>query len=148
AGGGKPQSKRLTISDLKLPRSSARPSPSAPYDGAPPPYDGGGTAWTLSHHVQLPDRFACGYPFITERRKVERAIAAMHDQLGDGAADCRRLLDAVAREAGGEDQAVDFRMAADDAILVEGVVLVVARPGIDHLGRLEGRHAVGQHRPH
>src|SRR5215471_15417677 len=79
----------------------------------------------VSHHVQLPDRLACGYPLITEGREVERAIAAMHDQLGDGAANGRRLLDAVAREAGREDQAVDHGMAADDAVLIEGVVLVV-----------------------
>ena len=54
----------------------------------------------------------------------------MHDQFGDGAADGRRLLDAVAREAGGEDQALDLGMPADDAVLVEGIVLVIARPAI------------------
>src|SRR6266851_4046698 len=101
-----------------------------------------------SHHVQLADRPACGYPFITEGREIDRAIAAMHDQLGDGAADGGRLLDAVAAKAGGEDQALDRRMPADDAVLVEGVVFVVARPAIHHLGRLEGRRARGQGGPH
>src|SRR6266446_2948136 len=101
-----------------------------------------------SHHVQLADRPACGYPFITEGREIDRAIAAMHDQLGDGAADGGRLLDAVAREAGGEDQAFDAGMPTDDAVLVEGVVLVVAGPGIYDLDCLEGRHARGQNRPH
>src|SRR5260370_7878515 len=106
------------------------------------------TTETVSHHVQLPDRPACGYPFITEGRESDRAIAAMHDQFGDGAADGGRLLDAVAAKAGGEDQALDRRMPADDAVLVEGVVFVVARPAIHHLGRLEGRRARGQGGPH
>src|SRR4029079_15744496 len=39
------------------------------------------------------------------------------------------------------------RMAADDPVLVEGVVLVVAGPGVHYLGRLEGWHALGQDRP-
>src|SRR5260370_32789738 len=105
------------------------------------------TTETVSHHVQLPDRPACGYPFITEGREVDRAIAAMHDQFGDGAADGGRLLDAVAAKAGGEDQALDRRMPADEAVMVEGVVLVVARPAIHHIGSLERRRSRGQGSP-
>ena len=62
------------------------------------------------------------------REAIGPGDAAMDDQFGHGAPHRRRLLDAVAREAGGEDQAPDRGMAADDAVLVEGVVLVVARP--------------------
>ena len=39
-------------------------------------------------------------------------------------------------------------MRADDRVLVERVVVVVAGPGVDHLDALERRHARGQPRPH
>src|SRR5438105_662493 len=100
----------------------------------------------ILYHVQLADRPASGYPFITEGREIEGAVAAVDDQLGDGTADRGRLLDAVATKAGGEDQALDLGMAADDAVVIKRVVFVVASPGVHHLGRLEGWHPAGQRR--
>ena len=51
------------------------------------------------------------------------------------------------REAVGEVEVGDFGMWADDAVLVEGVRLVVAGPGIDDPQLLEGGDARGECRP-
>lgn len=86
-------------------------------------------------------------PLETEDRQVERDVSAMDDQLGDGTADRRRLLDAVAAEAIGEQQVLDLRMAADDRVVVERVHLVVAGPRIREPDRIELRDAGRQCRP-
>ena len=72
----------------------------------------------------------------------------MRDQLGDGPAHRRRVLQAVAGEAVGEIEVGDLRVGADDCVLIESVVGVVAGPGRCPLDRREGRDAGGQRRPH
>ena len=47
------------------------------------------------------------------------------------------LLQPVAREAVTEDQIGDVRVATDDGVLIERVVLIEARPGGEHLEREE-----------
>ena len=84
---------------------------------------------------------------VAEQREIERDEFAMHDQLGDGAAGGRRLLQAVAREAVREDEIRDLRMPSDHGVLVERVVVVVPGPGALQLERLHGGHAMRQHRP-
>jgi hypothetical protein len=53
----------------------------------------------------------------------------------------------VAGEAVRIDEVVDLRVAADDGVLVEHVVIVVAGPGADDPERLESRNAGGKRRP-
>ena len=50
----------------------------------------------LSDHIELTERPAFGDALIAEGRAVDRAVAAMRDQLGNRATDRRRLLQAVA----------------------------------------------------
>src|SRR3954467_10467717 len=91
-----------------------------------------------SDDVALDQRPAGGEPVEAERRQVERPVLPVYDQLGDGASDTRRLLDAVAGEAVGEVEVGDFRMRADDPVLVDHVVFVVAGPGVRDAQLLEG----------
>lgn len=48
------------------------------------------------------------------------------------------MLQAVAAEAGGEVHVVDQRVNADDAVLVERVVVVETGPGAGHLAGIKG----------
>ena len=71
----------------------------------------------------------------------------MDDVFGDRAPDRRRVLDAVAAEAGGEQQVGQFRVRPDEGVLVEGAVFVVAGPCISLPDRIERGDALGQGRP-
>jgi len=67
-------------------------------------------------------------------RQVQRLEAVVQDHLGYRAADGWRVLQAVAAEARGEVHVLYQRVEAQDGVLVEGVVVVVAGPGAGHLG--------------
>ena len=68
-------------------------------------------------------------------------------QLGQATAHGRALLQAVAREAVGKHQVVAGRVHADQGVVVEGVHLVVARPGALQTQGLKRRNACGQRGP-
>lgn len=95
----------------------------------------------------LEQRLAGAQAVEPEVGDVERHIAAMADELGHGAAHGRALLDAVPGEAVGENGVVELRVGPDEAVLVDGVVLVIAGPGVDETQTLQRRDAVGQRRP-
>ena len=88
-----------------------------------------------------------GDALIAERVEVEARVAAVDYQLGKAAADGRRLLQAVARKAGGNQQVGEAGQGTDDRVLVECVEVVMAGPGAAGLDRLEGRHARRENRP-
>src|SRR4051812_14861552 len=71
----------------------------------------------------------------------------MHDELGDAAADGRRLLQPVAGEAVAEIKVRDLGGRPDDGVVVEEVHVVGAGPGAARPDRLEGRHAMRKRRP-
>src|SRR5439155_17470043 len=97
--------------------------------GRPPVYS--------ADDVLLHDRPSLGDALVAEDREVERQVAAMDDELADAASDGRRLHEAVAAEPVGEQEIRDLGMGAEDRVVVEGIDLVVARPGVGHLDRLE-----------
>lgn len=74
-----------------------------------------------------------------EAAQVQRLKVPVQNELGHGAAHGGGVLQAVAAEAGGKVHVVDERVNPDDAVLVEGVVIVETRPGAGHL-RGAGRH--------
>ena len=65
---------------------------------------------------------------IAEAREVDGAVAAIDDEFGNGVARGRALLQPVAGEAVGEEEVRHLRVRADDGVLVERIVVVVARP--------------------
>ena len=85
------------------------------------------------------ERPALGDALVAERRQVEGRVAAVRDQLGEAAPDRRRLLQAVAGEAGRDEEIAVAGEGADDRVLVERVEVVVAGPGAARPDRLEGR---------
>src|SRR5262249_15243967 len=98
-------------------------------------------------HVPLRQRRVGGDAGVAEADEVDRLVGTVHDQLGDGATDGSALLDAVPGEAGAEIRVGDLRVRADDRVLVERVVVIVAGPGVHHLGGLERRHQGRQRGP-
>lgn len=64
----------------------------------------------------------------SESRQVDRLETSLRNQFHNGPADGRRLLDTMAAETGGEYQIPVVRMDADDGILIESVVVVIASP--------------------
>lgn len=85
------------------------------------------------HDVSLQQGFLLHYASEAKVAQVQRFKVAVHNELGDSAAHGGGLLQAVAAEAGGKVHVVDQRVQPDDAVLVEGVVVVETRPGAGHL---------------
>src|SRR5262245_13237316 len=79
-----------------------------------------------SYHVQFQDWSIIEHPLKPEAAQVEGAVSAIGDQLGDGAADRRRLLQPVAAEAVGEVEVPNLRMRPQDRVLIERIVVVVS----------------------
>src|SRR5581483_12131142 len=72
----------------------------------------------------------------------------MRDELGHGAAGGGSLLRTVAGEAVGEIEVGEVGMGADDGVLIERVVVVVAGPRVDHLDGGKRRHTPRKAWPH
>jgi len=87
----------------------------------------------LLHDVPLQPGLPGQDALEAEAAQVQRGEVPVQDQLGHGAAHGGRVLQAVAAEAGGEVHVVDQRVHPDDAVLVEGVVVVVTGPRTRHL---------------
>ena len=83
-----------------------------------------------SHLVDdhLVQRRAGSNPAVPQLGEVERFVPAAENELRDAASGCRSVHDAVAGEARREDQVFDLVMGTDDAVVIKGVDLVVARP--------------------
>src|SRR5207247_6832282 len=75
-----------------------------------------------------------------EQREIHRRLA-VDDPVGDVAAGRRRVLEAVAAEADGEEEAFDAGRPADDRVVVGGE-RAQSRPAAGDLRRLEHGHAV------
>src|SRR5687767_12756443 len=88
---------------------------------------------SISDHVPLEEGFSGGDPLVAENGEVEATVAAMNDQLGDGAADSGGVLQAVAGKAVGVEKIRQGRIGADDRVLVQDIVVVVAGPRARHL---------------
>lgn len=87
----------------------------------------------LSHNVPLQHGLLLHNPLESEVAEVQSFEVPVQDEFCHGATHGGRVLQAVAAEAGGEVHVVDQRVHANDAVLVEGVVVVEARPGAAHL---------------
>lgn len=76
-----------------------------------------------------------------EAAQVQRFKVPIQDQFCHSATHRGGLLQAVAAETGGKVHVVDLRVNTDDAVLVEGVVVVETCPRTGHLreGRREAR---------
>src|SRR5262245_46404331 len=72
----------------------------------------------------------------------------MHDQFGYRASGRDTLLCTMPGEATGEVEVGKLRVRADDGVLVERVVIVVAGPGVRGLDALEHWHARRQSGPY
>src|SRR5262245_8648139 len=72
----------------------------------------------------------------------------MHDQFGYCASGRGTLLRAMPGKAAGEVEVGEFRMRADDGVLVERVVVVETGPRVYDLDALEHWHAHRQLGPH
>ncbi len=83
----------------------------------------------------------------TEAVTDQRREAAIGDQFADAAPDGGGLLQTVAAEAVGEVEIPEFRRRPDDGVMVEGIHVVMPRPGPAGTDALKGRHAGGEHRP-
>lgn len=85
------------------------------------------------HNVSLQHGFLLHYASEGKVAQVQRFKVSVQNEFGHSAAHGGGLLQAVAAEAGGKVHVVDQRVQADDAVLVEGVVVVETRPGTRHL---------------
>lgn len=83
--------------------------------------------------VPLQDGLPRQNPGEAEPAQVQGFKLSVQHKLRHGATHRRRVLQAMAAEAGGEVHVVDQRMHADDAVLVECVVVVETGPGAGHL---------------
>src|SRR5689334_8789381 len=101
-------------------------------------------AMSRLYHVALEQRPPRRDALVAEPRQVDRPEGAVHDQLGDRASGSGGLLHAVPGEAVGEVEVAETGVPADDRVLIERVVVVVAGPGVHHLDALERRHALCQ----
>lgn len=79
-------------------------------------------------HIDLGIGLAAQDALEPERRQVEAAIPALYDEFRDRAPNARRVLQAVAGEAVGEQHIVEIGMRPDYAVMVERVDLVIAGP--------------------
>ena len=70
-----------------------------------------------SHHVDLPHRPLRNHPLPAKLGQVERVVAPVHNQFGQGSPDGRRLLQAMAAESVGEQQIGQRRMWAHDMVV-------------------------------
>ena len=91
------------------------------------------------HDVPFQHRLLGQDPSEVESTQVQSFKTSVQDQLGHGPAHGGRVLQAVAAEARGKEHVVDQRVETDDAVLVEGVVVVEAGPGAGHLREQEHR---------
>lgn len=82
----------------------------------------------LLKHLLLPQD-----PPEAEAAQVQSLKASVQDEFCHGPAHRRRVLQAVAAETGGKVHVFDERVQTDDAVLVEGVVVVETGPGAGHL---------------
>ncbi|MCY1305749.1 hypothetical protein D9M70_555730 [compost metagenome] len=53
----------------------------------------------------------------------------------------------MAAEAVGEQEVLHLGVRAEDGVVIQGVVVVLTGPGVDHLDRLERRYTLGQRQP-
>src|SRR6266852_9895289 len=74
---------------------------------------------------------------VRKRREVDGTVFSESDEFGERTADCRRVLQPVAAEAAGENQIGHGLACAQERILIEGVIVVVSRPGACHPDGLE-----------
>mmetsp|Transcript_24784 Transcript_24784/g.80915 ORF Transcript_24784/g.80915 Transcript_24784/m.80915 type:complete len:239 (+) Transcript_24784:137-853(+) len=100
-----------------------------------------------SHDVLLEEGLAPRDAVKPEAGDVDGLVRAGGQQLGHGPPGPRRLLEPVAGEAVAEHEVVDVRVAPDDGILVERVVLVEARPRGGHLEAAKGLAPLVERRP-
>src|SRR4029079_3528999 len=101
----------------------------------------------LSDHIALEKRRLLEDALEAEALEIDGAVLPMDDELSNGIAGSRPLLQAVAGKAIGEEEIRNLRMRPDDGILVEGVIVIVADPGIDDLDRLESGDTGGERLP-
>jgi hypothetical protein len=92
-------------------------------------------------------RRAGSNPAVPQLGEVERFVPVAENELRDAASGCRSVHDAVAGEARREDQVFDLVMGTDDAVVIEGVDLVVARLRPFEPQLFEGRDPVRERRP-
>ena len=58
----------------------------------------------------------------SERRQIQRLIAASGKQLRDASADRRRMHDAVPAEAASHHEVLNLGMSADDSVLIKVLI--------------------------
>ena len=86
-----------------------------------------------SHNVRLVERLAGDDAVETHAAQVDIDIASLDEQLGHGETDGQRVLNAVPARAARHVEVAAVRMVANDEVLVERVVVVVAGPRALHL---------------
>lgn len=91
------------------------------------------SGFVLLHDVPLQHGLLRQDASEVESAQVQRLEASIQDELCHGAAHGGGVLQAVPAEARGKVHVVDQRVHADDAVLVEGVVVVVSGPRTRHL---------------
>src|SRR6478735_4360869 len=84
------------------------------------------------YHVALEQRPPLGDALVAEPLQIDAAEGTVHDELGNRASGRSGLLHAVPGEAVGKVEVAELWMPADDRVLVERVVVVVAGPRVDH----------------
>ena len=104
-------------------------------------------AASCSVHFEFRHRLVIADALVTERAEVEGFVCAEANEFRDGTAGGGAVLHAVAGEAGGDNQIGEFRMKANDGVMVEQAHVVVAGPGAGHAQLLERRNAMGELRP-
>lgn len=96
------------------------------------------------HDVPLQHLLMLQNPVETEAAQVQSFKASFQDEFCQAPAHRRRVLQAVAAEAGGEVHVLDERVQADEAVLVEGVVVVETGPRAHHLTGRRADNRSGQ----
>ena len=94
--------------------------------------------------VALVNPLAAQHPLVAEAAEIDAPILAEADEFAQGPPDGRGLLHAVSGETRGEVEVLEVSGETDDRVLVQGVEVVVAAPGVDDLDRLEGRNVPRQ----
>ena len=85
---------------------------------------------------------------VTESRQVERSETPVQDVLGNGAPCRRRVHHSVAGKTGDHVEVVERPApVADDRVVVQLALLVMARPRAMAAGRFEGGKPLGDRRP-
>src|SRR5881394_4011266 len=83
-----------------------------------------------SNHIALAQRPALGDAAVAQARQIDGLEGTVHDQLRDCPSSRRALLRAMPGESIGEVEIAQPRVWADDGVLVESVVVVVAGPRV------------------